>query len=147
MKGVRWLSVAWVLALLAAACGGGNGTDQGTTAGSGATTVNVELKDFAITPEVSSATPGEVTFSATNAGPSEHELVVIKTDIAPDQLPVESGAAEETGTDLEAIGEIKEFASGGTESATFDLEAGNYVLICNIPAHYESGMAVGFEVT
>ena len=143
---LRLLPVAFVLALFAAACGGGDDGDQGTPTGSGATTVNVELKDFAITPEVSSATPGEVTFSATNAGPSEHELVVIKTDMAPDQLPVEGGAAEESGTDLEAIGEIGEFASGGTETATFDLAAGNYVLICNVPGHYQSGMAVGFEV-
>jgi uncharacterized cupredoxin-like copper-binding protein len=28
-----------------------------------------------------------------------------------------------------------------------DLEAGPYVLICNVPGHYESGMHAAFEVT
>jgi uncharacterized cupredoxin-like copper-binding protein len=27
------------------------------------------------------------------------------------------------------------------------LEAGAYVLICNIPGHYQQGMFVGFEAT
>jgi len=28
-----------------------------------------------------------------------------------------------------------------------NLEAGSYVIICNLPAHYESGMHTAFTVT
>jgi len=55
----------------------------------------------------------------------------------------------------ELIGEIEEFAVGDTETATFDLEAGNYVFICNLveeeegglESHYQEGMRVAFMVT
>src|SRR3990172_4118374 len=48
------------------------------------------------------------------------------------------------------------FAPGGTETASFDLEPGNYVLICNVlheeesgevHRHYQLGMRTAFEVT
>ncbi len=132
------------LALVATACGeeevagGGEG---------GGATVQVDLTDFSIAPDVSSVAAGSVTFVAENVGPSEHELVVLKTDIAPDALPVEGGAVEEEASGIEEIGEIEEFEAGGEESATFDLASGSYVLICNIAGHYEKGMAVAFQVT
>jgi len=135
-----------VLGLVATACGGGGGgEEQGT--GGGGETVNVELKDFSIVPEVSSVGAGPVTFAATNEGPSEHELVVLASDLAPDALPVEGGKVDEEGSGIEMVGEIEEFEAGEEGSATFDLAAGNYVLICNIPGHYEAGMVVAFEVT
>lgn len=132
-----------VLALVAAACGGG----EEAAGGGGGSTVNVKLNDFSIAPDVSSVGAGSVTFVAENAGPSEHELVVLETDLAPDALPVEGGAVEEEASGIEAIGEIEEFEAGAEESATFDLAAGHYVLICNIPGHFGKGMAVAFEVT
>ena len=36
---------------------------------------------------------------------------------------------------------------GATEELTVDLEAGSYVLVCNIPAHYRQGMSTPFTVT
>jgi hypothetical protein len=51
------------------------------------------------------------------------------------------------------IGEIEEFPPGETRSATFVLEAGAYVFICNVfeeeeegEAHYELGMRTAFTV-
>ena len=47
------------------------------------------------------------------------------------------------------IGTIEESDLGSDESASaaFDLSPGNYVLICNVPRHYEDGMYTGFAVT
>lgn len=135
-----------VLAFVAAACGGGTEAG-GTTGDGGGKAVNVELKDFAITSDASSVEAGAVSFVVTNAGPSEHEFVVLATDLAPDALPVEGAAVEEEASGIEAIGEIEEFEAGGTKTASFDLAPGSYVFICNIPGHYQSGMTVGFEVT
>ncbi|MGH2574025.1 MAG: hypothetical protein ACRDGU_11230 [Actinomycetota bacterium] len=141
----RWLAVfalLGVLALGATACGGDGGT------------VQVTLQEFAVVPSDTSIGTGEVTFEATNNGPDDdHELVVIKTDLSIIELPTdENGAVDEAGAGIEVIGEIEEFPPGETRSATFNLEAGNYALICNIwdeeeqEAHYAEGMRATFTV-
>ena len=122
--------------------------------GGGGTTVQVTLQEFAIAANPTSVAAGEVTFEAENVGPDDpHEVVVVKTDLAPDALPTnEDGSVNEDGEGVEALGEIEEFAPGGTESMTLDLEAGSYVIICNIyeademEAHYQEGMRLAFTV-
>jgi uncharacterized cupredoxin-like copper-binding protein len=143
---------AMVLALggLLAGCGGDD-----TSAADGATTVDVTLQEFAVLPSTTSVAAGSVTFNATNEGPNDqHEMVVVRTDLDPGSLPTdESGKVDEEGEGIEAIDEIAEFDVGGTESLTVDLDAGNYVLICNIydeteqEAHYQLGMRTAFTVT
>ncbi|HEX6261667.1 MAG TPA: hypothetical protein VF097_02340 [Actinomycetota bacterium] len=137
-------ALALLVALVAAGCGGGEET------------VEVTLQEFAVLPAQDTVSAGSVTFDATNEGPDDpHELVVIQTDLAPEELPTtDEGGVDEEGEGIEVIGEIEEFPVGETESATFDLDAGDYVLICNIveeedgelEAHYELGMRVGFTV-
>lgn len=155
MSGKRWPLVALLmgalaaLALVAAACG-----DDEEEEGAAGATVNVSLIEWSVVPDTTSVAAGSVTFTATNDGAENHELVVIRTDLAPDALPVVEGKVDEDQVDV--IGEIEEFAPGQTESATFDLEPGNYVLICNIAeveedgeieSHYQLGMRTAFEVT
>ncbi len=111
--------------------------------GEEATTLPVELNEFSIAGEggaaLASVPAGEVTFEASNLGQIAHELVVIKTDTDPAQLPKSDGDADEDAAG-QVIGEIEEFPAGEVETGTFVLEAGTYALICNIPDHYESGM-------
>ena len=121
------------------------------------TTVAVTLQEFAVLPAQDTVPAGSVTFEATNEGPDDpHELVVIRTDLAPEAPPTTpDGAVDEEGEGIEVIGEIEEFPVGETRSGTFDLEAGDYVLVCNIveeedgeiEAHYALGMRIGFVVT
>jgi hypothetical protein len=82
--------------------------------------------------------------------------VVIHTDLAPDALPTaDDGSVDEAGEGIEVIGEIEEFAPGESQTGTFDLAAGSYVLICNVveeeegevEAHYHLGMHAAFTVT
>jgi uncharacterized cupredoxin-like copper-binding protein len=140
---VASLSVAplVVVALVSTACGG----DE---------TVAVTLEEFSIGAAPSSASAGSVTFEATNEGPDDdHELVVIRTDLGLTELPTdENGVVDESGEGIEVIDEIEEFPPGETESMTLDLEAGNYILVCNIwdeaeqEAHYQEGMRTSFTV-
>jgi hypothetical protein len=130
-----------------------------TSCGGGgeASTVEVTLQEFAVIPALDTASAGSVTFNATNEGPDDpHELVVIQTELAPESLPTtDEGGVDEDGEGIEVIGEIDELPVGETESGTFDLEAGDYTLICNIveeedgttEAHYALGMRVGFVVS
>ena len=130
-------------------------SDDGDDAQDGDSTIDVTLQEFAVIPGSSSAPAGGITFEATNEGPEDdHELVVIRTDLELDALPTsDDGSVNEEGDGIEVLDEIEEFPVGETRSLTIDLEAGSYVLICNIydaseqEAHYQEGMRVGFTVT
>ena len=43
---------------------------------------------------------GDITFGIDNDGPSAHEFVILRTDDAPDALPVENGVIPEDQIDL-----------------------------------------------
>ena len=123
--------------------------------GDGGGTVNVTLQEFSVATDPATVDAGEVVFEATNEGPDDvHEFVVFQTDLDPTELPTdENGAVVETGEGIELIGEIEDIPVGETQSVTLDLEAGNYVLICNIwdedeqEAHYQEGMRTTFTVS
>jgi uncharacterized cupredoxin-like copper-binding protein len=147
------------LTLIAAACGSDDegGTTAATGGGAtGGTTVDVTVQEFAVLPAQDSAPAGDVTFEVTNKGPEDtHEFVVFKTDLAPDALPTAAdGSVDEEGEGLELVDEIEDIAVGDTPSLTVALDAGSYVLICNIVeeeegetiAHYQQGMRTGFTV-
>jgi uncharacterized cupredoxin-like copper-binding protein len=87
---------------------------------------------------------GPVTFTLKNTGNRQHEMVVLKTDEAFDQLKV--GADNKVSEDA-SVGEISETDAGKTVSTTLTLAAGAYVLVCNIEKHYGQGMRSAFTVT
>jgi uncharacterized cupredoxin-like copper-binding protein len=135
----RWLAVPMILGLVlvTASC---SGDDDGG--------VGVTLADFTVTPDPDSAPAGEVTFDVTNDADQIHEFVVFKTDLAPDQLPTEEGGdVDEAGEGVELVDEIEDIEGGSTQSLTVNLDAGKYVLICNLPGHYAQGMHAGFSVS
>jgi len=119
--------------------------------------VDVTLQEWAILPAQSTVNAGPVTFKVSNTGPDDpHELVIVKTDLGAAALPAnEFGKVDEEGAGVEVIGEVEEFDPGAAETATFDLKAGTYVLICNIlqdepdgtkESHYKMGMYTAFTV-
>lgn len=110
-------------------------------------TVDVTLSDFEIELSDSSVSAGEVTFEVENNGPSVHEFVVFKTDLAPDALPTDESGDVAEGDDFAPVDEIEDIAKDANPKLTVDLTAGDYVLICNIAAHYRQGMRTAFTVT
>jgi uncharacterized cupredoxin-like copper-binding protein len=133
----KWLLVTvvvFVFALVASGCSANKGAS-----------VNVEMTNFAFTLDKTSVPAGSVTFHIKNSADGmDHEMVVIKTDLDAKQLPTMSdqSADEEK---LESAGEIT-VKSGETQDFTVTLAAGHYVLLCNLPGHYASGMASNFTV-
>ena len=141
----------------------GGGLTVASTAPAGtATTVNVVLGDTAglkgkMTMTVSPATApaGKVTFTVKNNGTITHELIVLKTpteytklpisDAGDPPAPVTSGANKVSETT--SVGETGDVAKGETKSVTLDLDAGAYVLVCNIAQHYGLGMRAPFTVS
>jgi uncharacterized cupredoxin-like copper-binding protein len=123
--------------------------------GDGATTVAVALQEWSVLPAADSAPAGDITFEVTNDGPEDiHEFVILRTDLDPADLPTdENGAVTEEGEGIEVIDEIEDIPVGETQELTATLEAGSYVLLCNIwdeeegEAHYTMGMRTAFSVT
>jgi uncharacterized cupredoxin-like copper-binding protein len=161
--GKRFAVVALSLAaLVLGACGGDNEpSSSGSPSTGGTSSVAVTLQEWAVIPASASTAAGKVTFNVTNSGKKhEHEFVVFKTDLDAGSLPAKAdGSVNEDAAGLTNLGEIEELGLGKTESKTFDLTAGKYVLICNIvedppmedmggiKAHYKLGMRVAFTVT
>ncbi len=109
--------------------------------------INAVQRDFAITLDKKMASAGEVTFNVKNEGPSVHEFVVFKTDVAPDALPVESNKVDEESSEVTHVDEVEDVGAGEMKQLSVTLDPGHYVLICNLPAHYGLGMRAEFEVS
>ena len=150
MNVIRRLSLLALLAIGAlalVACGGDDDDDGDASAtteasateemGSDEETLDFTLVDFEVNgPD--SVNAGTIRFDAKNDGTQPHELVIVRSDAEPDALPVVTGLVPEE--ELDIIGEIEEFPAGEERSSTFTLDAGRYLLICNIPTHYQLGM-------
>lgn len=138
----RWAGVLAVLALapLAACARGGGGGGGG---------IAVKLAEWSVTLEETSAPAGEVTFDISNEGANVHEFVIFRTDLAAHDLPVKPGESvvDEEGEGLALVDEVEDIAPGSSATLTVDLEPGNYVLLCNIPGHFEQGMHATFTVS
>lgn len=158
------LVLSVVAALLLASCSSATSSNPSSAAASAGSSapasaatgsIKVTLTEWAVIPDKASATAGNVSFDVTNAGPKfKHEFVIIKTDLDPADLPADStGKVDEAGAGIEFIGEVEELEIGATQTASFDLTAGKYVLICNIveaagghESHYNQGMRTAFTV-
>ena len=121
---------------------------SGGGGGGGGTSVTAKLTEFKIELGAASAPGGPVTFELTNSGTVVHEFVVFKTDLAVDKLPLAADGATVdeagAGASLTLVDEVEDIAVGATASLAVDLPAGHYVAICNVPAHYTSGMRTEF---
>ena len=127
-----------LVAPLLAACGGGS---------SGPAAVDVTLTTYGISLSTATVKAGSVTFNVKNdATDLVHEFVVVKTDLPADQLTLdaEGNVAEDS---LTVVDEIEDIEIGGGGELTVDLEAGHYVLICNVADHYKGGMHADLTVT
>lgn len=107
------------------------------------TLVTVRLKEFKVMPAPISAKRGVVLFAVRNIGKVDHELVVLKTKVAPGKLRVKRGRAILVGR-VGRVGPLKPRAS---RTLTLTLTAGKYVLLCNLPGHYQAGQRIGFGVS
>ena len=123
-------------------------TPSGPTTPVPAGTVAVTLidPDFSVVADPPSARAGSIAFSVTNAGSILHNLRVIKTELDPGSLPIDSASFAVDEGAVDVVASLPELESGQTEELPADLAAGAYVLICNVPTHYESGMHTPFTV-
>jgi uncharacterized cupredoxin-like copper-binding protein len=121
-------------------------TAGGATPVPGAISVTLHDSPFQVTADPASVAAGSVTFSVTNTGSIIHNFNVIKTELDPAKLPIDSTGFLVDVTQVDVVQKGKELDPKASEAVTAQLQPGKYVLICNIATHYQSGMRVAFTV-
>jgi uncharacterized cupredoxin-like copper-binding protein len=111
--------------------------------------VNVLLDDFTLRRDVAVVPAGTVRFRILNEGPTTHELSVIRTDRAPDKLPLQRDGLtiNEDAPGMHFINEAEGIEIGDRRTLALRLAAGNYVLYCNMEGHYLGGMHAALTVS
>jgi uncharacterized cupredoxin-like copper-binding protein len=145
--GRRW---AWALALALAALAVAvpltiARRQEPPTIGTG---VNVLLRDFEVREDAAVVPTGTVSFRIRNQGPTSHELIVVRTDRAPDKLPLQSDGltVDEEGEGVELLDEAEGLDIDDRQTMVLDLAAGHYVMYCNLEGHYLGGMYAALTV-
>ena len=116
--------------------------------GDGPKKLVVGLRDYEITPRAIDAKVGKITFDITNTGVVHHEFAVVRTDLAPEKLPVTAdGKLDEHGARLTYLGGNENVLPGQHTTLTMDLTAGAYVFVCNIDDHFKRKMYTRFYIT
>ncbi|MFQ4140683.1 cupredoxin domain-containing protein [Chlorogloeopsis sp. ULAP02] len=121
----------------------------GSSAASSANTVQVTVKEMAFQLSKSTVPGGDVEFVVTNEGRLAHEMEVIKTDLPIDKLPLTNGDRLDTDKAGKKIGEIEadELKSDTTKTLKVNLIPGKYLIVCNLPGHFQAGMRTILTVT
>lgn len=138
-KQVRRIAGVLVLGLLLigalAACGGGKSSVDVTLTG-----------DYQIQLSSSTANAGEVTFNIQNTAQDiEHEFVIVKTDLSPSDMPKDDNG-DVIEDQVNIVTEQEAIQPGESATLVANLEAGHYVLMCNLPGHFMQGMHAEFTV-
>jgi uncharacterized cupredoxin-like copper-binding protein len=93
---------------------------------------------------------GHHTFAYTNEGSVPHELLLFRTDLAGNSLPMTSdGNVNEQSALLHSVADSGNATSPGGSEAVPTKEAlapGHYVAVCNLPGHYRLGMWLNVAV-
>ncbi len=125
---------ALALALFAVAC-----SSQGGAAPAGGQVLQVKVKDFAIkAPE--QLAPGAIVLHVRNAGPDNHELLLVRADghtlpLRPDNLTIDEDAVKPR-----TVGTLEDDHPGTLRTWRLHLNRGRYILFCNMSGHYLGGM-------
>jgi uncharacterized cupredoxin-like copper-binding protein len=112
------------------------------------TPVNVLLEDFKVRRDAAVVPAGTVSFRILNQGPTTHEFIVVRTDRAPDKLPLQGDGltVNEDAPGIDLLDEAEGLDIDDRQTLVLDLMAGHYVMYCNLQGHYLGGMHAALTV-
>jgi uncharacterized cupredoxin-like copper-binding protein len=110
--------------------------------------VNVLLEDFRVQGDRAVVPAGTVSFRILNQGPTRHELIVVRTDRAPEKLPLQRDGltVNEDAPGIDLLDEVDGLDIDDRQTLVLRLAPGNYVLYCNLEGHYLGGMHASLAV-
>jgi uncharacterized cupredoxin-like copper-binding protein len=106
------------------------------------TPVNVLLDDFRVRQDAAVVPAGTVSFRILNQGPTTHEVIVVRTDLAPDKLPLQPDGltVNEEAPGIDLLDEVEGLDIDDRETLALRLAPGHFVLFGNLEGHYLGGM-------
>jgi uncharacterized cupredoxin-like copper-binding protein len=90
---------------------------------------------------------GRVTLEAVNQSKNlVHEVLVVPAIPEGKELPYDTKKDIVVEKRVHSLGEISDLRPGARGKLTLNLKAGTYLLLCNQPGHYKSGMSTKLVV-
>ena len=130
-----------------AACSKSDVVSKATPTTKPASALSVQLSEFKVQLASTSLSPGRRTLEIANAGKTQHELLVFRSDLDPSRYPLENGDINEKGPGISLISDGENIDPGKHQTRGVDLTApGKYLFVCNIPGHFKAGMFVSVTV-
>jgi uncharacterized cupredoxin-like copper-binding protein len=136
-----WIALAALVMGGATACASSRATDRAHEV-----LVRVKERDFRIRVWPKRFEAGRVRFVVENAGPVDHELIIVRKrpntlPLRADRLTVDEEALEPT------IATLEPAEPGSTREVRVNLPKGSYEVFCNMAGHFLGGMRAFFVVT
>ena len=120
------------------------------SSGAGTGGIAVTEKEFSIDLAIA-LKAGANTLTPTNSGSFPHELKVIKADSYATLPKTADGVVDEAALGAAVVGKSGRVASGASGTLSVTLDAGKYVLVCNLGAggnnHAAKGMHIDITVS
>ena len=106
------------------------------------TPVNVLLEDFKVREDAAVVPAGTVSFRIRNQGPTTHQFIVVRTDRAPDKLPLQRDGltVNEEAPGIDLLDQVDGLDIDDHRTLSLRLAPGTYVMYCNLEGHYLGGM-------
>jgi uncharacterized cupredoxin-like copper-binding protein len=109
--------------------------------------VDPSISRMVMTTDISSVKAGRVTLEAVNQSKTLlHEVLVVLALPEGKELPYDTKKETLVEQRMHSLGEISELKPGARGKLTLNLKPGTYVLLCNQPGHYKSGMSTKLVV-
>lgn len=120
----------------------------GLTIPTGYNVVKLEELTYGFKLPTTTLPAGNNLFVAHNTATIPHEFVLFKTDDPADRLPLKADkSVQEDAKSLEDVLDSgSDIPPGQTRLMAAPLEPGHYVLVCNLPGHYQGGMSIDITV-
>ena len=135
----------------------GLGVAAGQSAAASPTVIHIDLMDPSSGPSMKSmmiktdrqsVKAGPVTFMVSNDSKNlVHEMIVVSVADPNTPLPYDLKHERVIESKIKDLGEASDLPPGTKKTLTLMLKPGDYILMCNQPAHYKTGMKANLTVT
>jgi uncharacterized cupredoxin-like copper-binding protein len=109
---------------------------------------NASIKEMTIKADATGVRAGRVIFQVSNNSKSlVHEMIVVSVANPLAPLPYDRAGDRLDEAKINDLGEAPDLKPGEKKTLQLTLKPGKYILICNQPDHFKSGMKTNLVVT